>query len=231
MMICAPGFAYTVDGDLSDWGVTPFSDWIPNANVSYTVANWGDPDPLLWGTQPFGGEQLDVEAGYAVVQGDYLFAAIVTSFPESGRYIYGYLVMPGDLAVDVDQDGVYEYAVVGQGSAKGEVYKDPVWTLPHGFLGVPAGGPSTAQPGTGTFMGTGSLVYTAGATLPPELGRTYVIEMAVPLSFLGDGEGWYNLHYTITCGNDVVAWSVYVPEPASVALLGCSGLLLLRRRR
>ena len=68
MLLCCMVWAkasITVDGDLTpDWGVTPFSDWVPDSPlVAYTQGNNV--------TNPgYGGERYDVEALYVSVAPD-----------------------------------------------------------------------------------------------------------------------------------------------------------------
>lgn len=233
------GAIIDVDGDVvPDWGATPFIDWAPTLTsgggtgvqgIDYTSANWGDAPGEL-GPYPHGGETFDLEAGYAAVSNtdDTFYVAIVSSFPENGYLYSGALVMPGDLAIDLPGGSMYEFGVVGHGALAGQVRFNPTWSLPHGYLGFPSMGPSTMT--GGTVVGTASFVYyDAGIAIEGNGTNTYIIEIGIPLGLLGS---WDNasLHYTMTCGNDVLNWNV-VPEPSCIALMCLAGLGLLGRRR
>jgi hypothetical protein len=226
-----------VDGQLvADWGVTPFTDWAPDLTsgggtgvlgIDYVSANWGD-YPGETGAYPHGGETFDLEAGYAVVTDTTLYVAIVSSFPESGVTVSGATVLPGDLAIDLPGGSMYEYGVVGHGVLAGQVRHNPTWTLPQGYLGFPSMGPSTMV--GGTVVGNADLVYSDAGLIEGDGTHTYIIEMAIPLSLLGGGWDDASLHYTMTCGNDELNWTV-VPEPSCIALMCLGGLGLLGRRR
>ena len=51
LALCAnDASAYVIDGDLSDWGVTPFTDWAPNrSTVDYVIED----DIERYGSDPF----------------------------------------------------------------------------------------------------------------------------------------------------------------------------------
>jgi hypothetical protein len=220
-------FGYTVNGVLTDWGVTPFSDWNPSASeISYILEDWPGPDPY-----PNGGERFDLEAGYAVVDDGKLFVGIVSSFPSIGALLSGELIKPGDLGIDLDGDGYYEFGVLMHGGLPSQVLANPTWTLPHGHVGIPANGPSTMV--AGTPVGMASFVYNEVGVLEPDGTKTYIIEVSIPMGALGDwgADEMASLHYTMTCGNDALDWNVRVPEPSCLALFGLAGLGLWRRRR
>lgn len=225
-VLAANAYPYTIDGNLADWGVTPFSDWVPKPAVSYVLENWGDA-PSEWGSYPHGGETFDLEAGYAVVSGGYLWVAMVSSFPESGWDLNGTAVEPGDLAIDIDGDGLYEFGVKGWGTMAGRMVENPTWSLPHASIGLPANGPSTAT--GGTFRGFASFIYFDAGVLEPDGTHTYIIEMAIPMVVLGDWD-LISLHYTQTCGNDALDWDIPIPEPSCVALMALVALGIWRRR-
>ncbi|MFQ6097318.1 MAG: PEP-CTERM sorting domain-containing protein [Armatimonadota bacterium] len=65
----------TVDGDLSDWGVTPFSDWVPDLVPTAAYAT-GNNDTSV----AAGGERYDIEALYLNVSPTGIDFALVTSY-------------------------------------------------------------------------------------------------------------------------------------------------------
>lgn len=217
-----------VDGQLDDWGATPFADWVPDAPAWYIEENWGD-HPGEHGAYPYGGETFDQEALYALVDSGDLYVTIVTSFPEGGAFARGNQVMPGDVAIDLDGDDIYEYGIIGHGSNKGDVYYGPAWSLPHGFIGFPQDGPSTLS--GGTYVGTVPFVYANAGDLEGNGTDTFVLEMSVPLSLLGDPVGPASLHHVMTCGNDALDGAFIVPEPATLGLLMIGAALTFGSRR
>lgn len=56
----SPVFAITVDGDLSDWGVTPPTDWTPNPGIGISYNTGND----VVNSSNSGGEWYDIEALY-----------------------------------------------------------------------------------------------------------------------------------------------------------------------
>jgi len=230
--------AIVIDGQLADWGVTPFADWTPDVAATYVVENYGDA-PGEHGAFPNGGELFDLEAGYASADGNYLYIAIVSSTPPDGipdpdpnrSEVY----MPGDIALSLDGIDGYEIGVVGTGPNLGEIYRDPSWSLPHGYIGFPANAPSTLS--GGTWVGTASAVYADAGALEADGTKTYIIEMAIPWSALGTSPQQMpsiQIHNTQTCGNDALDWDITVPEPSVLTLMamGLVGLPFraLRRR-
>jgi len=115
---------YTIDGNLSDWGVDLSGNWslndtwVPNDGVKFIVEDnsngegvhiqgegsnytaFEEPPVQLytgtWTYEPIGGEMYDVEAMYLDEDEYYIYIAIVTSVKPGGN------PLPGDLALNLD---------------------------------------------------------------------------------------------------------------------------------
>jgi len=70
---------FVADGDLSEWGVTPATDWTNDVGA----VEWIEPEVGSHGYvgPGVGGQQFNVEAAYATADCQYLYYAIVTGFP------------------------------------------------------------------------------------------------------------------------------------------------------
>ncbi|MBN2013896.1 MAG: hypothetical protein JW778_01830 [Candidatus Altiarchaeota archaeon] len=281
-MLTVYASAYTIDGDLSDWGVTPFSDWIPGSDTCDWIvednidpARTGDPaypdwtgysatgvhiqgtgsssstysEPVLnlvdsWSAahgghylQPAGGEHYDIEALYFDDDAFYAYFAIVTSMDSSGYTDqYGRHCDPGDLALDLDNNGVYEYGIYLYGANQGKICLNPTWSTPGSF-------PSSYPDGIAScnnHVGNATVVYTSAGVSDNSVSN-YIVEVRAPKTALG--EPIYgqisDLHITMTCGNDIIelleyTWNFQVPESAvAVALVSLliPGLIYVARKR
>jgi hypothetical protein len=133
------------NGQLEDWGVTPFSDWVPDSPlVAYAQGNNI--------TNPgYGGERYDIEALYVYVAPDRIDFALVTSYSmaldEGWSYeaqAAGYNPYP-TIPIDVEGGPDWEYALVidpsgagtGSGSAAVTLYRvndpDAAWLYGHDY--------------------------------------------------------------------------------------------------
>ncbi len=237
LALVLPVSAYTIDGDLSDWGVTPFSDWVPDsATADYTESNWAHSPDIGTGSIPSGGETFDIEAIYfdddgAINASGKAYFAVVSSMPETPVWSAGYVM--GDLALDIDNDGAYEYGIKVRDPNKGMVCHNPNWVL---YLADPTA-PGYGYPYTFTCDGPSSnltgyadLVYVNVTSTNGESGSfpyTYVIEMAVWKAFLGSPSQYQlsRADMTISCGNDLIGilydWDFPAPAfPAAAVPLG-----------
>ena len=236
--------AYTLDGNLADWGLTRtggVADWTPNSQVKA----WAVEDQtggLNTKLNPgYGGQAYDVEAQYIDYDAQYLYLALVTGHnpltPNGGNSF-----APGDFAFDFGRDGSYEFGLETTGSngnSQGGLYAVTQWGA--GLWGAANEGPTSIL--AGNLLGMGEVIYTT--TGINNMGiyaadRHFIYEARIPIALFGAywGTGAFDVHWTMNCANDSLKVDpvpgASVPEPGTLALLPL-GLLAMtrvsRRRR
>ncbi|WP_313953180.1 PEP-CTERM sorting domain-containing protein [Accumulibacter sp.] len=247
--------AFTIDGNLSDWGVNP-TTWMPFAGIEYTIEDQVG-GGAFYLSPGWGGQAYDAEALYAKIQDGQLYIALATGHnPRTPNQPKANSYGAGDFAIDFGKNGSFDLGinilhvdrVTGNGTYQFEsfgveagVYQNPTWayglwdsngqyTDPQGTAYAPDLSHPTHLTG-GTLVGMAQLAYTTspvkGYGSNPNDDH-YFYEMSIPLQLLRDS-GWdgnpFDIHWTENCAND----SIFVDPPAEVsepATLGLIGLSL-----
>lgn len=229
--------AYTLDGNLSDWGVTPMSDLIPDgATIDYVALDNRSPHGSV-----SGGEAYDIEAMYFDDDADYIYFALVSSYHQAHAYA-------GDLGLSLDGAAGSEYGVRIRGLGTSgsvqqrEVREDPNWHHTRGME-------TWMYPFSGSRAGSAQLFYRDLGRLEGGFTRTYVLEARIDKSLFDAllNQGSYlDLHYALLCGNDYLnlrgdidfgggddGGGHDIPEPSTSLLIaaGLMGLGCMRRKQ
>ncbi len=230
----AQALTITVDGSLSDWGLNTSNfeknrnDWDPGIPRVFVfqedeVGNKGYVEP------GYGGQKYDVEAILATFDDDYLYIAIATGFPQAGRSYGNDYYDAGDIALDLGNDGSYDYAFVisnyedgneTRGLTVGGLYKVNSWAdvlYPSHSVSNPW------QMENGTYEGAGLLSYKDD---PDHSFSRYFIEVGIPLDLFEEPVHEVKIHWTMECGNDYGEVVAHTPEPATLLFVG-AGLFAL----
>jgi len=252
------GPPYTIDGDLTDWGITPFTDWAPDSPTAECEVHdfnglnpIDNPDP--YPDSPYGNELFDVEMMCFDDYTGIAYFASVTSMPPGGDS--GYIM--GDLALDIDADSTtgeygYEYGIKLIGPDKGMICYMPDWhPVTDILINTPGSftcdGPSSVvQPVKAdvSYVNAGITDYPIGCTSGDFCYDNYIIEIKAMKSMIGLPEGESGpVHFTQSCGNDDIhlwiTWDYALPEfvSAGVPLLilvlapGLSYVFVRKRRK
>ncbi len=216
-----PSHAITLDGifDLTEW------------SGFYSAEDGVGPKGYVG--PGYGGQDYDVEyIGLKFYTDGTLFFGLQTGFNLVDGSPHGY--MPGDLALDVNNDGTYEYAIdfsIHGSDVTFNLYSVSSWN-DVAFSQHDVSNPFEYKTGTliDSFVGVyGSGVFSNNV----DGGTSHVIEgtfdLGLLLSYTG---GPITLHWTMECGNDYLNVTTSpVPEPSTALLLfaGLAGFVLVRR--
>lgn len=237
----------SVDGDLSDWGVTRSgnaSDWTPDAGIFFTVE-----DQRSWKLEEgYGGQGYDAEAIYAYKDESRLYIALVTGHnpetAENGNTSFG----AGDFAFDFGINGTYEAGINIKPSwdtfgVVAGVYDNIDWAYGLWDDNLETNYLNSEHPTSilgGNLLGTAELAISTAQTGFGQWAndKHYFYEMSVGIDVLR-AAGWqgekFNIHWTQNCGNDsiLVDPPANVPEPSSLALLmaGLMGIRIVKQKK
>ncbi len=235
--------AYVIDGSLSDWGVTPFSNWTPVGTADFTQT-----DNVNLYNAMYYEEFFDVEAMYFDNDATNFYMAVVSSYPVSQSGGAGDLGLDFNGDMKISEHGIVtglEYAIrTGSAGPLGAVIAHPTWnnTLAYQWPDGWQGSPYTNQNfATGTTIGS---AIVASQFYPGLEDGTYILEISAPRSLFGGGDvnDLVGVHWTMFCGNDSINLvgdidpvppPPPVPVPATLLLAGLGAAFVggLRRHK
>jgi len=244
---------FVADGDLSEWGVTPGSDWQNDVGAAQWLETWVGYGGYVG--PGYGGQKFNVEAMYATTDCSYLYYAIVTGFADTASHDKDETYHPGDIFFDFDPayvpsgsdnpTGTMEYAVetttydhehkkggmAGENEGAGSFYSNVTVTLAdekwnHVYYPVGFKRIGDKKNAVATLVGQTDFAYNDDYYGSDH----YVIEGIIPLSYFGGltATSW-TMSWTMTCANDIGSLEdeppmCEVPEPGSLLLVGTACL-------
>jgi hypothetical protein len=248
---CGYAMAYTVDGNVTDWGINLTAatainyldnhkptgatvDVITEDNATAGVSGYQFVDPG-WTVN---GNTFDAEAIYFDNSQTTAYLAVISGFPSTGDAVSGYHFTYGDIGIDMAdsngiKDGIFEYAIdvstynAVNGTAK--LYSgltSSSWQKGYYSSTYPSfqvSDPWQVKSGNYTSQYI-PFVYSGNQN------NHYVMEAGIPLDYLdftAPGNQNLTIHWTMQCGNDYLNLPASInaaPEPTSMVLLGI-GLL------
>jgi hypothetical protein len=236
------GYGYTIDGNLTDWGINLsaatdkgyLNTNLPSGglDIDYTTEDNTDNSTQWFKVLPGWSYYnfFDAEAIYFDNDQYNAYIAVVQGLPIGGGTAPNNpWFLPGDIGIDINNDGVYEYGI---DIDDGKLYNVTSWKNVY-YTQYNISNPW--QINTGTSLGTISFTYSGNQN------NHYVLEAAIQLSLLGlsaDSVSPLTIHWTQQCGNDYLTLNADVnpvPEPSTLLLLGCglisAGVYRWRRMR
>ncbi len=258
ILVSSPIFSINVDGDLSDWGLTPGTDFDADEGIHSWIEDFVDYSNSGYVGPLYGGQPFDFEGFYATTDENNLYIAMILGMPPTGSGGVSSLggqpnnssfFYPGDLAMDLNGDGFFEYGleltgrsdntkggVAGNGEytydplKKGNLYKvfdSHGWNKSLEQSGYTKTELNYRKPASLELVGSTQVEYLS--TNDPD---HYVIETYIPLKLLEyDPNSDFYLHWTQTCGNDIGELVFSLPEKGTpvpeqhTILLICFGIL------
>ena len=201
--------------------------------IAYTINDLSN-DAIGTGFESYG---IDVE-----ISGNFLNIDLYTDF--SGPKIVGqWWIYYADLAIDLDQDGDYEYGFAlksydgtsdgGIYTEKGSLYENvTAWFTSDDHEAMDStGGSYYYNNGFYTSIKQGSQVTNSDNGFSIAADH---ISIWIDLDDLGDLGSEIDLLWgTATCANDVVKGTLHVPEPSTMLLFGTGflGLAMIGRKK
>ncbi|MFA5156287.1 MAG: PEP-CTERM sorting domain-containing protein [Candidatus Omnitrophota bacterium] len=224
---------------------------LSNMAFAYTINDLID-NPTNWQNGPVDrvGDAVFELYGINVFRsGNNLTFDIYTNYPNDGNYptdetvtVGSWKTFPGDLAIDADSDGIYEYGLAvtsHDGLIAGSLYNVNNWFLSNHYAvaGLTYNTNQIVTIASGSLLANSSSVARYWNDLTHDRFNgipDFVIRAQFDITGSnGFNDSAFNVHYaTATCANDYVKGSV-TPEPASISLLGIGllGLLGIRRKK
>ena len=277
-MSAASASAITVDGNLSDWGITVadnnnsnFSS--PSTTIGLEASFTEDQNDFAGNNgyvgPNYGGQNYDAEFMGVAVQGNIMYIAIVSGQrPNNGLSKYSpgdiYMTTPvgivgievgggigggaGGMITEGDAGSTYNlssngytqsYGTTDAAQTAGSVWANADWIQDPIAPGSPV---QMEINGASTKVADADYAYTRDT----DTNQHSVIELALDLTNLldEDGSGSIGIHWSPSCGNDIVhalinvsapITTTEVPEPGSALVwlvgVGMIGAMRVRRRK